>query len=90
MQYILEAEKAKGADSLANMAHIRQSRPDSGLGLSHFPGQSPQNLVGCCLTRSAVGVGELNFKPYRGTSLIRNSAPIGPYRGTKHRALWWL
>jgi hypothetical protein len=26
---------------------------------------------------------------YRGTSLIRNSAPLGPYSRTKHRALWW-
>ena len=25
----------------------------------------------------------------RGTSLIRNSAPLGPYSRTKHRALWW-
>ena len=28
--------------------------------------------------------------PYRGTSLIRNSAPIGPYGRTMHRALWWV
>ena len=26
---------------------------------------------------------------YRGTSLIRNSAPLGPYSGTMPRALWW-
>jgi hypothetical protein len=26
---------------------------------------------------------------YRGTSLIRNGAPIGPYRRTEHRTLWW-
>ena len=26
---------------------------------------------------------------YRGTSLIRNSAPVGPYRRTMPRALWW-
>ena len=26
-------------------------------------------------------------KGYRGTSLIRNSAPLGPYRGTLRRAL---
>ena len=27
--------------------------------------------------------------PYRSTSLIRNSAPIGPYSRTMPRALWW-
>ena len=27
--------------------------------------------------------------PYRGTSLIRNSAPLGPYSRTMPRALWW-
>jgi len=26
---------------------------------------------------------------YRGTSLIRNSAPLGPCSGTMPRALWW-
>jgi hypothetical protein len=27
--------------------------------------------------------------PYRGTSLIRNSAPLGPYSKAVPRALWW-
>ena len=27
--------------------------------------------------------------PYRGTSLIGNSAPLRPYSRTKYRALWW-
>ena len=26
---------------------------------------------------------------YRGTSLIRNIAPLGPYSRTMPRALWW-
>ena len=26
----------------------------------------------------------------RGTSLIRNSALLGPYSGTMHGALWWV
>ena len=26
---------------------------------------------------------------YKGVLLIRNSAPLGPYSGTLHRALWW-
>ena len=33
------------------------------------------------------GVERLEF--YRGTSLIRNSAPLGPYSRTMPRALWW-
>ena len=28
-------------------------------------------------------------RPYRGTSLIRNSDPLGPYSRTMPRALWW-
>jgi hypothetical protein len=28
-------------------------------------------------------------KPYRGSSLIRNSLPLGPYSRTMPRALWW-
>ena len=28
-------------------------------------------------------------RQYRGNSLIRSSTPLGPYRGTMHRALWW-
>jgi len=31
----------------------------------------------------------LNPQPCRGTSRISNSAPIGPYSTTMHRALWW-
>ena len=27
--------------------------------------------------------------PYRGTSLIRNCPPLGPYSRTMPRALWW-
>ena len=26
---------------------------------------------------------------YKSTLLTRNSAPLGPYSRTKHRALWW-
>ena len=29
-------------------------------------------------------------KGQRGTSLIRNSALLGPYSRTMHRALWWV
>ena len=27
---------------------------------------------------------------YKGTSLIRNSALLGPFSRTMHRALWWI
>ena len=27
--------------------------------------------------------------PHRGTSLMRNSPPLGPYSRTMSRALWW-
>jgi len=29
------------------------------------------------------------FVDYRGTSRIRNSAPLGPYSRSMSRALWW-
>ena len=32
----------------------------------------------------------LDPTPYRGTSLIRNSALLGPYSRTMHRVLWWV
>jgi len=39
--------------------------------------------------RNPIPVYSLLFTVYRGTSLIRNSDPLGPYSGTMHRALWW-
>ena len=33
--------------------------------------------------------GAYTLVPYKGTSLIRNSAPLGPYRRNMPRALWW-
>eukprot|EP00290_Baffinella_frigidus_P059462 CAMPEP_0180381780 /NCGR_PEP_ID=MMETSP0989-20121125/26975_1 /TAXON_ID=697907 /ORGANISM="non described non described, Strain CCMP2293" /LENGTH=40 /DNA_ID= /DNA_START= /DNA_END= /DNA_ORIENTATION= len=30
-----------------------------------------------------------NRDPYRGTSPIRNYAPLGPYSRAMPRALWW-
>ena len=33
--------------------------------------------------------GESDVSDYRGTSLIRNSAPLGPYSRTIPRVLWW-
>ena len=32
----------------------------------------------------------LTFPPYRGTSLIINSAPLEPYSRTMHKFLWWF
>jgi len=31
----------------------------------------------------------LNPEPYRGTSLIRNRPPLGPYSRTMSKGLWW-
>ena len=36
--YIYETRHAPSSSCRANSARMRQSRPDSGLGLSHFPG----------------------------------------------------
>ena len=30
-----------------------------------------------------------NVESYKGTSLIRNGVPLGPYSRTFSRALWW-
>ena len=38
---------------------------------------------------AARGLSPPNTCAYRGTSLIRNSASLGPYSRTMHRALWW-
>ena len=67
------------------MAHVRQSRPDSGLILSHFAGESLYNLLRCSLfarnrpcgrCTEMLSVDSLNPRPYRGTSLIRNRPPV--------------
>ena len=33
--------------------------------------------------------GDTLARGYRGTSLIRNRVPLGPYSRTMPRALWW-
>ena len=61
----------------------------------------PALLVGCSsmqplqpLLEEKLGLslvttsGACNLLSYRGTSLIRNSALLGPYSWTMHRALW--
>jgi len=52
---------------LANSEHIRQSRPVSGLGLSHFSGESLYTLVRCCLLgwRRCLFRGGLVFEAHR-------------------------
>ena len=67
------------------MARVGQSKPDYGLG---FQGKKTKNLPSgsffalkrCC---------GLESRAYRGTSLITNSAPLGPYSRNMPRALWW-
>jgi len=76
----------------AYLEQISQLTPDSGLGLSHFQYLSLSHHFSCSLpaqqwTRLTLkpsnSLGVLRF--YRGTSLIRNSAPL------RHMpmALWW-
>ena len=38
---------------------------------------------------STCGTCTLIFMRCRGTSLMRNSPLVGPYRRTKSKALWW-
>ena len=48
----------------------------------------PESLAAKPLTLNG-GADALDAQPYRGTSLIRTSPPLGPCRRTKPRALWW-
>ena len=43
-----------------------------------------QRAHGCSPSRTRFIPGQ-----YRGTSLIRNRAPLGPYRRTLSKAVWW-
>ena len=48
--------------------------------------------AGCTTTSTSCSGKALTLSrsgTYRGTSLIRNSAPPGPYSGNMSRALWW-
>ena len=48
-------------------------------------------MTACFLSASIRG--QPHYKPFevddRGTSLIRNNPPLGPYRRPMPRALWW-
>ena len=53
---------------------------------NRFPESQGQDLT---LTVSfATFAGQLQDGAYKGTSLIRNSSPVGPYRRTMPRLLW--
>ena len=41
-----------------------------------------------CMSSQTTGTGAMRVV-YRGTSFIRNSAPLGPFSRTTQRALWW-
>jgi len=83
----------------ANSAHIRQSRPESGLGLQ-VKVRNTFKVVRkrlCTAPRSRrnrvafehqLATGRSVFIGYRGTSLIRNRRRLGPYSRTMPRALW--
>ena len=49
-------------------------------------GKEPPRM---CETTEGGTSPRIGEQPYRGTSLIRNSAPLGPYSRTMPRALWW-
>ena len=74
---------------------MRQSRPDTGLGLQVNKFETlqvvPSSLgSGHARDSSEEGVGIVfEALPYRGTSLIRNSDDLGPFSRTVPRALWW-
>ena len=60
-----------------------------------LPGSQDQLLILCVFCAKSLESGcappELWYSiTYRGTSLIRNSAPLGLYRSTMPRALWWF
>jgi len=48
-----------------------------------------RNVVGTVLD-SPTSKEAADEKAYRGTSLIRNAPPIGPYSMPMPRALWWF
>ena len=69
-----------------NAAHVRQTRPDSGVGLIHFQVKDHKT---CKLFPPRLAVDELfTDDAYRGTSITRNSKPLGPYSRNMPRALW--
>jgi len=48
------------------------------------------NYVRFCVDKLSVAhETPLAWSTYRGTSLIRNSAPVGPYSRNMPMALWW-
>jgi len=53
-----------------------------------FRGSTVQGLV-CKVSSVEFRVQGSGRGVYRGTSLIRNSAPLGPYSRNMPRALWW-
>ena len=50
-----------------------------------------RNPIGTSMSslKISVNVNEVGLDPYRGTSLIRNRTPLGPYSRTMPRALSW-
>ena len=63
----------------------RRMRSAEGVPNAMCPSKTPFSNRGW----SWCGFWVLKFRVYRGTSLIRNSAPVGPYGRTIPRALWW-
>ena len=61
-------------------------------------GENEDGGLSCPLCVEEMDTTDLSFLPcpcgyqvrLQGTSLIRNSALLGPYSRTMHRALWWV
>ena len=78
---------------LANMQHTRLSKPHSGLDFSYFQYERLQNLRSHPLLaqqlHATLAAPDNSGLAYRGTPLVRNSAPLGPYGRSMPRALQW-
>ena len=65
----IRGRRVRGSQNRANMAHTRQSRPDSGFELSHFQCESLQNHLSCSLL--AAGRGERRRGPPQGWESLK-------------------
>ena len=57
--------------------------------MSEVPLYFPLLNQGCAILEQLPLAHSLRSQHYRGTSIIRNSAPLGPYSRNMPKALWW-
>ena len=69
-----------------NLGHIRQQRPDSGLGLQ-IQILPTFSVVPSSLGRGDTSCSAASTRPggYRGALLVRNARPLGPPSGPRYR-----